>query len=598
LRTKLLIASLLAAVLVPSAPAQTAPAQATQLMPGVTYSKQVQFTAHGPVVVNVVVAPKPGGLYTLRPVLAAGAVQGVEPLSAMERDSATAGTAIGISGDAFAPSGVPRGVFLQGGVLAHPPLGSRSSLGIDSAGTLNVNRVAFIATWQGTGQRRPFTGLNDPAGSAVVTLYTPAWGAATPARSGGDVEIVLSSFPPATAGGELTGTVVQVSQTGGTPIPAGGAVLVATAGQAQYLTSEAPAGTRVTVRMVLNPSWAGVGDAIGGGPLLVRAGKAVFNAGEAFTTSDLTPREARAAVGQLADGSLLFLAVDGGRPGYSTGMTNFELAQTAVRLGAVTAMAVDPGDSATLAFDGKVLNRPSGPGPERPIGDGLLLLYSGVYAAAPAQSIVSPNGDGIAETQNLSYRIVRLSNVTAKLVGPDGIARFADTGLKQPGNYPFTFTGRRSDGSAETAGRWQWLVTAVDDRGQASSAERDFTLNDTLGFLAVKPGLLKVWKGGPNRLVVSYRLARPARVTVSIESSVGAPVRTLISATAPAGDVAVEWDGLDSEAIPVPTGAYVVRVSATNQIGTVDQSALFRVQRVAPPKKPVKKPHKRRTSAG
>ena len=36
-------------------------------MPGVTYSRQVQFTAHGPVVLNVMTAPRPGGLYSLKP---------------------------------------------------------------------------------------------------------------------------------------------------------------------------------------------------------------------------------------------------------------------------------------------------------------------------------------------------------------------------------------------------------------------------------------------------------------------------------------------------------------------------------------------------
>ena len=47
-------------------------------------------------------------------------------------------------------------------------------------------------------------------------------------------------------------------------------------------------------------------------------------------------------------------------------MTNFELAQTLVRLGAVTGSAFDGGGSSTLAFDGQLLNRPSDSGGERP----------------------------------------------------------------------------------------------------------------------------------------------------------------------------------------------------------------------------------------
>ena len=46
-------------------------------------------------------------------------------------------------------------------------------------------------------------------------------------------------------------------------------------------------------------------------------------------------------------------------PGTRSGMTNFELAQALVRLGAVTGMALDSGGSTTMAFDGTLLNRPS-----------------------------------------------------------------------------------------------------------------------------------------------------------------------------------------------------------------------------------------------
>ena len=51
-----------------------------------------------------------------------------------------------------------------------------------------------------------------------------------------------------------------------------------------------------------------------------------------------------------------------------------------VRLGAVTASALDAGGSTTMAFDGKVLNRPSDPGGERAVADGLFVFYYGVQA--------------------------------------------------------------------------------------------------------------------------------------------------------------------------------------------------------------------------
>ena len=89
------------------------------------------------------------------------------------------------------------------------------------------------------------------------------------------------------------------------------------------------------------------------------------------------PRAPRTGLGQLADGRIILVAVDGRQPGYSVGLTNFELAQTMVRLGAVTAMALDGGGSTTMAFNGTLLNRPSGP--ERPISTALLFQYTGVF---------------------------------------------------------------------------------------------------------------------------------------------------------------------------------------------------------------------------
>ena len=103
-------------------------------------------------------------------------------------------------------------------------------------------------------------------------------------------------------------------------------------------------------------------------------------------------------------------------------MTNFELALTLTRLGAASAAALDGGGSSTMAFEGQVLNRPSGT-TERPVSEALLMAYAGVHAPLPMETVVSPNGDGVAESQELAYKLVRPSSVTANLVAPDGSTR-------------------------------------------------------------------------------------------------------------------------------------------------------------------------------
>ena len=143
----LLIALALAAVA--SGPAAAQPAQL--LMPGVTYERHVQFTLHGPVVVHVIEASRPTGLYSLEPVLARGSVRGKEKLTAMERRLSPQATVAAVNGDLFAATGRPQGLFLQDSVMQTQPNGSRSSLGIDPAGTFSVDRVRFIGDWRGLG---------------------------------------------------------------------------------------------------------------------------------------------------------------------------------------------------------------------------------------------------------------------------------------------------------------------------------------------------------------------------------------------------------------------------------------------------------------
>jgi hypothetical protein len=186
-------------------------AQGTELMPDVTYDRTVEFTPHGAVVLHVITAPRPGdqnGLYALAPVLAHGTITGgTETVTQLERDVSGSATVAGIDGDLVrAADGSPSGISLQNGVLQHPPLGGRSSIGVDAAGLLHVDRVRFFGTWQGAGQRRALAGLNRVPASGEVVLFTPAYGARAPAVAG-SAEVVLQPFPPATPNVELAAPV-------------------------------------------------------------------------------------------------------------------------------------------------------------------------------------------------------------------------------------------------------------------------------------------------------------------------------------------------------------------------------------------------------
>jgi hypothetical protein len=377
---KLIVFSLATVVLAASASAAADAAarrSAQQLFPGVIYERQVQFTRRGPVVLHVITAPRPTGAYSLEPVLSNGVVSGREPLTAIQRRLAAAAAVAGVNGDFFYADGRPSGIVMQDGVLHSFPYPGRSSLGIDANGNLRVATVAVVPTWNGRGQRRPLGGLNRPPSANGVTLFTPAWGRATPVMPG-SVEAVVGAFPPTAPNVELAGTITALRQGGGTPIPAGGAVLVARGNGARFLAAEAPVGTQLGARIVLPADWGAV-DAIGGGPVLVRGGRAVFRAREAFPPLFLATRQARTAVAQRADGRIALVAVDGGRLGVSTGLSNFELAQALVRLGAVTGYALAGGSSTVMAGNGRLLSRPRRGEPA--LADALMLLYRSARVA-------------------------------------------------------------------------------------------------------------------------------------------------------------------------------------------------------------------------
>jgi hypothetical protein len=543
---------------------------------------------------HVVIGPRPTGLYALRPVLSNESILGVEKVTAMQKRLAATATMVGINGDFYAPdTGRPSGVVMRDGVVDSPPLGDRSSVGVSPEGSIDIRRVEFFGTWRGLGQRRTLTDMNQAPKQNGISLFTPSYGATTPAQAGVS-EIVLQPFPPATPNTDLTGTVVQFSGVGGTPIPRDGAVLVARGTAAQRLQEEAPLGTSVTIRIILRPEWSEIPNAVGGGPVIVRSGAPVFRANEAFLSYQLAPRHPRTAVGQLADGRILMVVVDGRRPGYSVGMTNFELAQALVRLGAVTASGFDAGGSSTLAFNGSLLNRPSDPGGERPASDSFQLMYYGVYAPTP-DPFISPNGDGVAERQRaLSYKVVRPSNVTATLVGPGNVPAFTETVDRTPGTYPVAFPPAPLDPTLPPVppaeGRWRLDVSATDDLGQTSTTSQSFTVNSTLGFAKLSRRSLVVRVRGKQTIQAGVTLTRPARVLATVETVSGVRVASIALRRLEAGRFVARWKGttLGGRSF-VYGGLYKIRFRATNELGVVELTTqAFRVIRAAPlpPKKP------------
>jgi hypothetical protein len=228
-----------------------------------------------------------------------------------------------------------------------------------------------------------------------------------------------------------------------------------------------------------------------------------------------------------------------------------------MRLGCVTASALDSGGGTTMAFDSKLLNRPSDRSGERAVAEALTLFYYGVFTPSLPARVLSPNADGVDDTQALAYKLVRPSTVTATLNGPGGAVVPLDSGSRGPGTYRFNWNG-----AGQPEGAWTFRVAAADDLGRQSTADRQFSLDNTLGFLSAR--------ASGRRVVASFRLARAARVALRIETPSGAVVRTLPPRTLPQGAATISWRGRP--------GRYLFSVTATSGVGAVELAAPFRLR--------------------
>lgn len=101
------------------------------------------------------------------------------------------------------------------------------------------------------------------------------------------------------------------------------------------------------------------------GPALLEGGKISPRIRQ--TTDYIKQRHPRAGVCMRSPGSITFIVVDGRRSGYSRGVNLREFARLFRSRGCTVAYNLDGGRTATMYFDGRVINRP--PGGQRSISD-------------------------------------------------------------------------------------------------------------------------------------------------------------------------------------------------------------------------------------
>ena len=111
----------------------------------------------------------------------------------------------------------------------------------------------------------------------------------------------------------------------------------------------------------------GIKSAVEFGPYLIVNGK---NQIKNSNSGGIHPRM---AIGQKKDGTFIFVAIDGRQPGYSLGTNLLELQNIFNKYDAYNAANLDGGSSATMVYNGKVVNKTSTPIGERYLPNAIIV---------------------------------------------------------------------------------------------------------------------------------------------------------------------------------------------------------------------------------
>ncbi len=225
-------------------------------------------------------------------------------------------------------------------------------------------------------------GIDRERADDQIVLYTPEFHRTTLTLPGG-LEVVVAN-----------GLVRAIHEgAGSSAIPPDGFVLSAGKLVARRLAS-LRTGDPVRIETQLHSQlrdpqnlWSHVRYAASAGPLLEVDGEQVLDpATESISRVFAAARHPRTAAGVRADGTLLFVTVDGRNPETSVGMSIPELVDLMKTLGAVSAVNLDGGGSTTMVVQGQAVSAPSDEKGERENGDAILLFQREAPQPSPNES--------------------------------------------------------------------------------------------------------------------------------------------------------------------------------------------------------------------
>jgi flagellar hook assembly protein FlgD len=189
-------------------------------------------------------------------------------------------------------------------------------------------------------------------------------------------------------------------------------------------------------------------------------------------------------------------------------------------------------------------------------------------------AVISPNGDHLADTARLAFGVNETSRLSLTVLDAKGVAvRVVTAAATASGARQLTWDGKVSSAGSLAAaadGTYSVVVRATDVAGNAATARRVVTVDDTLGHPVAAP----LWLS-PNgddvrdTTVVSFRTTRSAKIGLVFAASNGTTVRRVALGRLAAGRHAWSWNAASAGGATVADGAYTCTLTAVNAAGTV-----------------------------
>lgn len=299
--------------------------------------------------------------------------KGISKLETLPQMAKKSGAVAAVNGDFFNFKGTPLGFTVEDGTVISSPAHDTglAALMEDENGFVFTEYVKMnLVVTSPQGYQVPIIHINKYHPMESMVLYTKDWGAKTPGSHDGISELVVEN-----------GAVLEIRRDmDGVSVPENGYVLATSTLVNTFLVDNFVPGDKVELSYTLEPDFGKIQTAIGGGTVLVQNGlRAPF-------TNNVSGSHPRTAAGVDKSGKKLFLVTIDGRQTATNGMTQTELADYMIALGAYAAINLDGGGSTTMVVrEGetntlKTVNTPSD-GATRSISTGIGVRFVGQVGA-------------------------------------------------------------------------------------------------------------------------------------------------------------------------------------------------------------------------